>query len=88
MLVLLAELAHNVLIWVRQELAQEEPRYLELGIQRLARDLFHIPGKLNRIPFSHRYRLTLSRAHPLSRALVGPLRLLAGSKLVVNLGEI
>jgi hypothetical protein len=88
MLVLLAELAHNVLIWVRQELAQEEPRCQELGIQRLVRDLFQIPAKLSHIPFSRRYRLTLSRDHPLSRRLVRPLQIVAGSKLVVNLGEI
>ena len=88
MLVLLAELAHNLLIWVRQELAQEEPRCQDLGIQRLVRDLFQIPGTLRRIPFSRRYRLTLSRDHPLSGKLMRPLQSLAGSKLVVNLGEI
>jgi hypothetical protein len=88
MLVLLAELAHNILIWVRQELAQEEPRCQELGIQRLVRDLFQIPAKLSHIPFSRRYRLTLSRDHPLSRRFVRPLQIVAGSKLVVNLGEI
>jgi hypothetical protein len=88
MLVLLAELAHNILIWVRHELAQEEPCCQRLGIQRLVRDLFQIPGKLSRIPFSRKYRLTLSRNHPLSRRVARPLQMLAGSKLVVNLGEI
>lgn len=67
MLVLLAELAHNVLIWVRQELAQDEPSCQKLGMQRLVRDLVQIPGKLSRTPFSRRYRLTLSRDHPLSK---------------------
>lgn len=88
MLVLLAELAHNVLVWVRHELAHDEPRCQTMGIQRLVRDLFQVPGKLSRIPFSRRYRLTLSRDHPLSRMLVRPLQTLAGSKMVVNLGEI
>ena len=88
MLVMLAELAHNVLIWVRQDLLQEEPCCQQFGIQRLVRDLLQIPGQLSRIPFSRRYRLTLSRDHPLSKPLLRPLQVLAGSKLVVDLGEI
>jgi hypothetical protein len=88
MLVLLAELAHNVLIWVRHDLVAAHPRCQQYGLQRLVRDLFGIPGTVSRIPFSRRYRLTLSRDHPLSKQMLGPLRLLAGSELVVNLGEI
>ena len=88
MLVLLAELAHNVLIWVRHDLVQVDQRCQQFGIQRLVRDLLQIPGRLSRIPFSRKYKLTLSRDHPLSKRLLRPLQLLAGSKLVVNLGEI
>jgi hypothetical protein len=88
MLVLLAELAHNVLVWVQHDLGQTEPRCRQYGLQRLVRDVLQIPGTFSRIPFSRRYRLTLSRDHPLSKLLLRPLQLLAGSKLVVNLGEI
>jgi hypothetical protein len=47
MLVLLAQLAHNLLIWMRLSLAQASPRLSAWGILRLVRDLMSIPGRVS-----------------------------------------
>lgn len=49
MLVGLSQLAHNVLVWAKGWLSQEPTASRKLshyGIQRLVRDLFHIPGRV------------------------------------------
>jgi hypothetical protein len=45
MLVLLAQLAYNLILWFRNRLAEHSPFWLSYGVFRLVRDLFHIPGR-------------------------------------------
>jgi hypothetical protein len=44
MLVQLASLAHNVLIWARSWLSEGAPQVVEYGLKRLVRDLLSISG--------------------------------------------
>jgi hypothetical protein len=46
MLVLLAQLAHNFVIWARNDLAAAAPRLSKFGIQRPVRDALQIPGSV------------------------------------------
>jgi hypothetical protein len=88
MLVLLAELAHNLIIWVARQLTDVDPHWQGWGILRLIRDVFHIPGCLQLDSRGQPQRLILSRAHPLSGPLLRPLRALVDNELVINLGQI
>ena len=47
MLILLAQLAHNFIIWIRNQLAQVNPRFSTFSMTRMTRDVFHIPGTLS-----------------------------------------
>jgi hypothetical protein len=46
MMVLLAQLAHNLVIWTRNDLAANNLRFLKYGIQRTVRDVLNIPGSV------------------------------------------
>lgn len=46
MLILLAQLVHNLVVWARDWLSQEEPRLREFGIKVWVRDLFTMPGRI------------------------------------------
>lgn len=46
MLVLLAQLAHNLVVWAKGWLAELEPELAPFGVQRLVRDLFGIAGQV------------------------------------------
>jgi hypothetical protein len=46
LVVLLVELAHNILIWARSWLAEHAPRLLEYGIVRLIGQVWAIPGRV------------------------------------------
>ncbi len=54
MLFLLAQLAHNLLIWTRNDLAANHPRFRKYGIQRTVRDVLQIPGALQNRLGNHR----------------------------------
>lgn len=88
MLVLLAELAHNLLIWARSWWCQITARWRSWGLLRIVRDIFHIPALVTLNAQGLPVRLSLSRMHPLSGPLIQPLQHLAQGELVVNLGEI
>jgi Transposase DDE domain group 1 len=45
-MILLAQLAHNVLIWVRQDLIAVDPRFTHYGLKRLIRDVLSIDGHI------------------------------------------
>lgn len=47
MLVLLAQLAANLIIWVRNRLAERDPFWQKYGHLRMVRDVFHIPGRIS-----------------------------------------
>jgi len=89
MLVLLAQLAHNMVIWVLEQLKEDDPhRWRGWGIQRMIRDLLQVQSKLTISRRGRLKRLILRSRHPYAKALLGPLRALAGSKLYINLGKI
>ncbi len=46
MVILLMELAHNVLIWSRRWLAQRAPRLAGFGIVRLIQEVWAVPGRV------------------------------------------
>lgn len=77
--VLLVELAHNVLIWARDWLAQAAPRLRGYGIVRLVQEVWAVPGRIKLVG-KQVQRVRLRRLHPLAREVVlGWQPLLAGS---------
>jgi hypothetical protein len=45
-MILLAQLAHNVLIWMRKDLIAIDPRFTHYGLKRLIRDVLSIDGHI------------------------------------------
>jgi hypothetical protein len=89
MLVLLAQLAYNLLTWTRQHLAAYSPRLGKFGPLRMVRDLFHIPGRLRFDADGHLLEITLSDKHELAPPLVQAVSsLLAQDGTALNLGQI
>jgi hypothetical protein len=89
MVMLLNELAHNVLIWARGWLAPLLPQLERYGLLRLVRDIWHISGFVERDKHGQIIRLVLNQLAPLARGLGMALRrLLAPAHVVVNLGQI
>jgi hypothetical protein len=66
MLVLLSALAHNVLLWARRWLTPVAPRLAGLGIVRLVREVWAVPGRVKLIGASPGYpvRIHLRMVHP------------------------
>ncbi len=76
--VLLVELAHNVLIWARGWLAQAAPRLRSYGIVRLVQEVWAVPGRI-KLSGEQVQRVRLRRLHPLAREVIlGWQPLLAG----------
>lgn len=76
--VLLVELAHNVLVWARDWLAQAAPRLRGYGIVRLVQEVWAVPGRVT-LSGKQVQRVRLRRLHPLAREVVlGWQPLLAG----------
>ena len=86
MVMLLGQLAHNVLLWCRHWLASE-PKLASLGVQRLVRDLFHIAGFLALSELGG--QVVLNQAAQLASELVAALRpLLLPLHVDISLGQI
>jgi hypothetical protein len=64
MLVLLAQLAHNVIIWIRDSLLHVNPDLRHFGMVRMVRDLFHIPGLIRLKPDGAIQTIVLNQSHP------------------------
>jgi len=64
MLVLLAQLAHNLVIWSRNQLSSVESRFRKFGIQRMTRDVFQIDGRVSLSPTGQVQSVTLNGRHP------------------------
>jgi Transposase DDE domain len=76
--VLLVELAHNVLVWARDWLAKEAPRLRSYGIVRLVQEVWAVPGRI-KLAEEQVQRVRLRQAHPLAREVARGWRpLLAG----------
>ncbi len=89
MLVQLNALAHNLIIWTRQWLAQASPRIGKLGVQRMVRDIFQIDGLVYFGDAGCIHRLILNRADPFAASVYAGLRSLWDPlHVVTNLGQI
>lgn len=66
LVVLLMQLAHNVLIWARQWLAAQAPRLAKCGIVRLVREVWAIPGRV-KLGMQVVQRVRLCPDHPRAR---------------------
>jgi hypothetical protein len=71
--VLLAELAHNVLVWSRAWLAKGAPRLREFGIVRLVQEVWAVPGRVKLVGNRLR-RLRLCPDHPRAQDVARGLR--------------
>lgn len=69
MLVLLVQLAHNLLIWTRNELARQDDYFAHYGIQRMVRDVLHIPGYVHLDAAGRVAGIALQARHPLAARL-------------------
>ena len=89
MVMLLNELAHNVLIWARGWLAPRLPQLQRYGLLRLVRDVWHISGFVEHDRHGQIIRIVLNQLAPVARGLGMALKqLLAPTHVVVNLGQI
>ena len=89
MLVLLAQLAHNLLIWTRNALPDRQPAARHLGILRLVRDVLAIPGKIEVDAQGRLLSITLNQRCPFAAALVLAFSAaLSLDGLSLNLGKI
>ena len=68
MLVLLAQLAHDLLIWTRNDLAQVDARFQHWGILRLVRDVLQIAGRVCLNAQGHVEHIVLNELHPFAAA--------------------
>lgn len=68
MLVLLSRLAHNFVIWTRNQLAQVDPRLQKYGIKRIVRDAMHITGHVEINADGQVQQISLNDDHPLAAA--------------------
>ena len=66
MLVLLAQLAHNLLIWTRNDLARADADFAQYGIHRMVRDVLQIPGCVQLDATGQVVSITLQANHPLA----------------------
>lgn len=90
MLVLLAQLAHNLMIWMRNALAvAAHPRFRKYGVLRLVRDVCQIAGRIFSDEHGRIQEIRLNRHHPLAHHFVRLRRTLQRqTDSVLNLGEI
>lgn len=87
MLLLLNVLAHNVLVWSRNRLAEETPQLRRYGTVRLARDL-SISGIVELDQRDKVKRIILNRAAALARGLLSASRhILLSEDIVVIFGQ-
>ncbi len=88
MLVLLAQLAHNLIIWTRTALVPARPGLARYGMQRMVRDVMRIPGQV-RFDAVGKVQITLNADHPLAQSVAcGFCNWLPRDDLSVILGKI
>ena len=87
LVVLLVELAHNILIWARSWLGEHVPHLHEYGIVRLIGQVWAIPGRVKLSDTEGVVRVRLRREHPRAREVCqGFLSLLTPRQTLVVLG--
>jgi Transposase DDE domain group 1 len=88
MLVLLAQLAHNLVIWTRNDLAQADQRLQKYGIHRTVRDALQIAGRIQVNAQGQVQQITLNERHPLASAFqAASAQWFANDDLSLNLGQ-
>lgn len=70
MLLLLAQLAYNIIGWVRNGLASCQARLRQFGTLRMVRDAFHIAGLFAFNTEGHIVQISLNQAHELAAAFI------------------
>jgi hypothetical protein len=89
MLVLLAQLAYNLISWTRNGLAAKSNSLARWGMLRMVRDAFHIAGRIEFDAFGHIEQVTLNQAHDLAAIFIKALSpFLARDGTSVILGQI
>ena len=63
-LILLAQLAHNFLIWIRNTLGQVDEHFRTFGLHRLVRDVLQIDGWLSLTAAGLIQNISLNQRHP------------------------
>ncbi len=69
MLILLAQLAYNLIAWTRTILSAADKHLAHFGVLRMVRDLFHIPGQIQLDAQGHILRITLRASQPFAWAV-------------------
>jgi hypothetical protein len=88
MLVLLAQLAYNLLTWMQASLSHLEPRFRKFGKLRIIRDLFHIPGQVLVDAQGRVLNISLDGKHVLAASFArGIRRLLSANDMWPNWDE-
>jgi hypothetical protein len=89
MLLLLGQLAYNLIAWVRNGLASCQARLRQFGMLRMVRDAFHIAGLLTFDAEGHIVQISLNQAHNLAASFVATFAsFLARDGTVANLRQI
>lgn len=87
--VVLASVAHNVVIWARQWLSEVSARFAGYGILRMVRDVFQMRGRVTLTTDGRVTDIVLDQGEPMVLEIVKGLRALLTDKTVtINLGEI
>ena len=66
-LILLAQLAYNITVWVRTELVKHKPELQHYGMVRMIRDVFSITGKLHFDASGRLVQIVLNKTHSLAK---------------------
>ena len=89
MLVLLAQLAYNLITWTRNRLAHHTSSLRQFGVLRMVRDVFHISGSITFNDEGCILQITLNQAHCLALSIQRALLpYLARDGTLLNLGQI
>src|SRR5215213_7376487 len=85
---LLGSLAHNVIVWARGWMVEQQPKLAQYAMLRMVRDVFHIQGWIELDAQGHVVGIILNQAAPLVRGIGTALQiLLAPAHIAVNLGQ-
>lgn len=68
MLMLLSQLAQNLIVWARSSLALSMAKLKKFGMLRMVRDLFQIMGQLRFDSHGNLTAVTLNESNPLAKA--------------------
>jgi len=85
-LVLHAQLAHNIAIWGRNAIARHAPAFAHFGIQRIIRGLFRIPGAIHYDDRGRLIAIAFNPRHPYARPL-WPVGIRHGHPFAVPFGQ-